>query len=131
MLVTVATTPGFARPSRRIGRQGAGKATFARERLAGTHVVVARDGEREVLIAVPESRIGELKKAGAGVEGALKTKQLVAGFGLDAHRQDDGAKLQVGHAAIHHVAEKGFGLFDREGLGAFRPAADFLDEGSV
>jgi hypothetical protein len=68
---------------------------------------------------------------GAGVEGTLETEQLVRRFSLDAHGQDDGAQLQVRHAAIHHVAEEGLGLIDGEGFGAFRPAADFLDEGGV
>ena len=79
-----------------------------------------------------QARPGGHREAGAaGVEGLLEAEQLVGALSLDAHRQDDRAELEVGHTAVHHVAEEGFGLLHAEGLGAFRPAADLLDEGGV
>ena len=63
----------------------------------------------------------------AGVGGLGKAQQLVDCFALDAHGQRESADLQVGDAAVEHLAHQVGGLGNVQRPRALVAAADFLD----
>jgi hypothetical protein len=61
------------------------------------------------------------------VRGVEEAGHLLGRLALDAHGQAEGADLEVGDAAIQHLAEQVGGLGAVERPRALLAAADFLD----
>ena len=67
----------------------------------------------------------------AGLHGLDEAQQFVQALALDAHRDEDGAALQIRHGAVEQLSEELARLLARQVAGAARAAADFLDERGV
>ena len=83
--------------------------------------VIARQHDRLGLAR----RRAQAKEALA--ERAVETEQFGQRFGLDAQCDEDGAELELGHAAIEHCAKELVRVLLGQVAGAVGAAADILD----
>jgi hypothetical protein len=75
--------------------------------------------------------VRQLKAVHALVDGGQEAEHFVAGLALDAQAEQDGAKLEIGHAAVEHRRVEAMRLVRRQVARAVGAAADFLDEWGV